>query len=118
MESEKPDSINVSRKRKVMEVLWGDGHQSVYPFRLLRAACPCAFCRGGHEEMSSEPPENVFATDLPDSPATSLVDVELAGGYGAILYWEDGHHDGIFTWHYLRALCPCENCRAKNTSEH
>ena len=29
------------------------------------------------------------------------------------IVWEDGHDYGIFNWHYLRALCPCAECRAK-----
>ena len=114
MEHEKPNSIQASRKKGIVEIEWGDSHKSYYSFSLLRAACPCAFCRGGHEEMSSEPPEGVFEVELPDSPATHLVGIEPVGGYGAMLVWEDGHHDGIYTWHYLRALCPCEECRGNS----
>jgi len=113
MESERPNSINISRKNRMMEIVWGDSHQSFYPFSLLRAACPCAYCRGGHEQMSSEPPENVFTIHLPDSPATSLMEIEPAGSYGVVLGWEDGHRDGIYTWHYLRAMCPCEKCQER-----
>ena len=32
---------------------------------------------------------------------------------GPTLVWEDGHDYGIYNWHYLRALCPCEADRAK-----
>ncbi|MBE0675421.1 MAG: DUF971 domain-containing protein, partial [Bacteroidales bacterium] len=76
MEYEKPNSINASRKRSIVEIEWGDSHQSYYPFSLLRAACPCANCRGGHENMSSEPPEDVFEKSLPESPATHLIEIE------------------------------------------
>jgi len=27
------------------------------------------------------------------------------------IVWEDGHDYGIYNWHYLRALCPCNECR-------
>jgi len=26
--------------------------------------------------------------------------------------WSDGHSTGIYTYEYLRALCPCARCRA------
>jgi DUF971 family protein len=29
------------------------------------------------------------------------------------IVWEDGHDYGIYNWHYLRALCPCEEDRKK-----
>ena len=47
-----------------------------------------------------------------DSPKTHLRQVEAVGGYGITVEWEDGHHYGIYTWEYLRALCPCEPCRS------
>ena len=117
MQTERPNSIKASRQRSVVEIEWGDSHRSEYSFALLRAACPCAYCRGGHEQMSSEPPVNVFEIHLPDSSATHLVGIEPVGSYGVVLVWEDGHRDGIYTWHYLRALCPCKKCRESANKE-
>jgi DUF971 family protein len=34
---------------------------------------------------------------------TTLEDVQPIGRYGIMLYWADGHHDGIFTYDWLRA---------------
>jgi DUF971 family protein len=113
MQRETPTNITVDKKKKELTILWGDGHKSVYPFELLRAACPCAECRGGHEKMGPDPDPVVFDTHLEDSPATHLVRVEPTGTYGIALVWEDGHDYGIYRWHYLRALCPCETCRAQ-----
>jgi DUF971 family protein len=62
--------------------------------------------------MSPEPDLEVFLKHLPDSPATRMRSIEGAGSYAIIIEWEDGHHFGIYNWHYLRALCPCEECRA------
>jgi len=39
--------------------------------------------------------------------------IEAVGAYAISVEWEDGHHYGIYNWHYLRALCPCEACRQK-----
>ncbi len=111
--NEKPVNITANRAALEMTITWGDGHESIYPFSLLRAACPCAQCRGGHEKMSSEPDPEVFAVQLEDSPATRLTDVKATGSYGLTLVWEDGHDYGIYNWHYLRALCPCPACRQK-----
>ncbi|RME91230.1 MAG: DUF971 domain-containing protein [Anaerolineae bacterium] len=111
----KPTGITANRTKKELTVTWSDGHTSVYPFSLLRAACPCAECRGGHERMGAEPDPAVFEVELGDSPATRLRDVRAVGSYAIVILWEDGHDAGIYTWHYLRALCPCEECRGKNT---
>ncbi|KPL74355.1 hypothetical protein ADN00_13740 [Ornatilinea apprima] len=103
--------IEASKSKRVVEVKWGDGHVSRYGFSLLRAACPCAGCRGGHENMRSEPDEDIFLVELGESDATMLAQIEAVGGYGIRLTWQDGHSDGIFTWHYLRELCSCAECR-------
>jgi DUF971 family protein len=94
-----------------MTVTWSDGHTSVYSFTLLRNACPCAECRGGHENMGSDPDLEMF--DLPevDIPATRMRNLEAVGTYGLTIEWEDGHHYGIYTWEFLRKLCPCPICR-------
>ncbi len=109
-----PVSITANRLTSELIVDWNDGHHSQFPFRLLRTACPCASCRGGHEKMSSEPDPDVFANQVQVSPATDLVKVELAGSYGVTIEWRDGHRYGIYNWHYLRALCPCPICRKKD----
>jgi DUF971 family protein len=107
-----PKNITADRTMAILTTVWSDGHVSVYPFGLLRAACPCAACRGGHENMSPEPDEAVFSIKWPDGPEARIVSIEQAGAYGIILVWEDGHRFGIYNWHFLRALCPCEECRS------
>jgi DUF971 family protein len=106
-----PNSIQANKKISELYILWNDGHESHYPFWLLRAACPCASCRGGHENMQTEPDSGVFDNKLPESSATRIKLIEPVGSYALTITWEDGHHFGIFNWHYLRALCPCEICR-------
>ena len=111
--NERPTGITANKKAKEFTVTWSDGHTSVYPFELLRAACPCASCRGGHENMKSEPDEDVFNAQLGDSPSTRISNVVAVGSYALTIVWEDGHDYGIYNWHYLRALCPCPEDRAK-----
>jgi DUF971 family protein len=106
-----PVSITASRKKREVVIQWSDEHNSTYSFGLLRAACPCASCRGGHENMRPEPDPEVFTRSLEDSPETHLINIREVGTYAVSFAWEDGHDFGIYNWHYLRALCPCEECR-------
>ena len=111
--NEKPTSVTANKSKREVTLTWSDGHVSVYPFGLLRAACPCASCRGGHENMKAEPDAEVFAAELPDSTETRLVNVNAVGSYAISIVWEDGHDYGIYNWHYLRALCPCKEHHGK-----
>lgn len=106
-----PISINANRPALEMSITWDDGHVSLYPFSLLRAACPCAQCRGGHENMKAEPDAEVFNVTLDDSEKTRMSTVKATGTYALTIVWEDGHDYGIYNWQYLRALCPCPQCR-------
>ncbi|HEY1266366.1 MAG TPA: gamma-butyrobetaine hydroxylase-like domain-containing protein [Candidatus Binatia bacterium] len=33
------------------------------------------------------------------------------GNYAIMFRWGDGHETGIYTFQYLRSLCPCEECK-------
>ena len=107
----KPTSITANRLEKQLIVVWDDGHTSLYSFSLLRAGCPCAECRGGHDRMSDTPDPAVFNANLPDSSSTRLKTILPVGSYAITPIWEDGHEYGIYMWGYLRRLCPCDECR-------
>ena len=112
MSSTSPVGITADRLTRQMTIDWSDGHHSVYPFAFLRRACPCAECRGGHENMGTLPGPEVYAMPDEDTPANRLRNDEAVGAYAITLEWEDGHHFGIYNWSYLRAICPCPDCRA------
>jgi len=107
----KPTGVKVDRNKGIIFITWNDEHESVYPFSLLRNACPCAECRG-HANMSPTPNPEVFSMPEEKSPRTTVEDVEGVGSYALTIYWQDGHQYGIYNWNYLRALCPCDQCRA------
>ena len=107
----RPTNIKVNREAAKINITWDDGHPSEYSFSLLRHACPCAECRGGHDNMGPEPDPEVFGMLPENSPRTRLEDIEGVGSYAITPYWEDGHQYGIYNWDYLRALCPCDKCR-------
>ncbi len=106
-----PASITANRQTRLLVLTWKDGHVSQYPFALLRRACPCAECKGGHEKMGSLPEPEVFALPDENTPATRLAQIEAVGAYALTIAWEDGHHFGIYNWRYLREICPCQACR-------
>ena len=107
----KPTGITADRQTHTMTMAWSDGHTSTYSFTLLRNACPCAECRGGHANMGSDLDPDVFDVPEVDTPVTRMRNLEAVGTYGLTIDWEDGHHYGIYTWEFLRKLCPCPECR-------
>jgi DUF971 family protein len=111
MSENRPSGITANRHTGELTITWKDGHVSSYSSSLLRHACPCAECRGGHDKMGSQPDPLVFSMADEDIPATRLRNLEAVGTYALTIEWEDGHHYGIYNWNYLRALCPCSECR-------
>jgi DUF971 family protein len=107
----KPTGITADRQSRRMTIQWNDGHTSVYSFTLLREVCPCAECRGGHENMGIDPGPEIYTLPARDDPETRMQSVEPVGTYGLTIAWEDGHHYGIYNWGFLRRLCPCPDCR-------
>jgi DUF971 family protein len=101
----KPTGITADRKAATVTINWDDESSCAYPFSLLRNACPCAQCRGGHANMKPEPDDNVFSIPLIDAKNTQLEDVEAVGNYAVKFVWGDGHSTGIYDWQFLYTLC-------------
>ena len=95
-------------------ITWADGHESVLPLKMVRAQCPCATCRelrAGGAAAASEPADPFRVLDTRNAGLTAvMVDVEQMGTYAMRITWEDGHTSGIYTFEYLRDLCPCPAC--------
>ena len=100
-----PTNIAADREASSLTIDWNDGESCTYSFDLLRNACPCAQCRGGHENMKAEPDDDVFVIPLMVTTATKLRNVSAVGNYAINIEWEDGHSYGMYNWHYLRVLC-------------
>ena len=94
-----------------LRVCWTDGHESLYPWRLLRTQCPCAMCRPA-EPFGAPPPMKL---DVP--PDIRAVAVKPVGRYALHIAWSDGHATGIYAFEYLRQLCPCEACHPVSFEE-
>jgi DUF971 family protein len=105
--SPRPVNVAASRSRGVLILDWEGGHHSEYPLAGLRSACPCAGCRGGHENMGVQVSPDMLHLPEDLGPAHQLEALEPVGTYAVQLMWKDGHSDGLYTWNYLWALCPC-----------
>jgi DUF971 family protein len=46
-----------------------------------------------------------------------LIDIRAVGNYAIEFRWQDGHSTGIYSYDYLRALCPCSACRAEHSQD-
>jgi DUF971 family protein len=90
-----PIDIDIVRDRSVT-VTFDDGTVSEFPVNALRAACPCATCRGQRERGE-------VAWPRPGQPDTiTIVDAQLSGAWGLSIDWSDGHSTGIYAWNVLR----------------
>ncbi len=95
---------------KQTDIEWNDGHSSSYPSWYLREKCPCALCV---DEFSGE--RRIAPGSI--SSGIERVDVKLVGNYGLQFRWSDKHETGIYTFDYLRRICPCPECLPEGLSE-
>jgi DUF971 family protein len=105
-----PISLDLKRDER-LEVHWQDGRRCVYPISYLRTMCPCAQCRKvreGEAAPSGEAKRKPRLTILPGNFATPLqaVSAELVGNYALRIEWSDQHASGIYSFTYLREICP------------
>jgi DUF971 family protein len=102
-----------------MDIEWKDGHHSNYSFAYLRDACPCALCDEERSKSGREPgdPPKLAPGVLPMFKAAAKpTAVEPVGKYAIRFKWNDGHELGIYSWQFLRDVCPCVECRAARAS--
>jgi len=94
---------------KQFKVQWSDGHESLYDAQYLRVLCPCAGCK---DEFTGE--RQVFPDDVPMD--TAIQKSEVIGNYALGFTFSDGHKTGIYSFDYLRSVCPC--CRNTDVQFH
>jgi len=104
-----PANIEVHIPDRTMTIQWGDRHRSVYPFDLLRRECPCAVCREAGHVDTNDPFKVVTSTVRPGE--VTITSAEQVGRYAVRFEWSDAHNTGIYSYDYLRAICPCEMCQ-------
>ena len=97
-----------------MEIRWADGHQSRYLLDFLRLNCPCAECQGHSLQFFQPLPEKRVREPKESAPPAR---VRPIGSYAFGITFSDGHKTGIFSYRFLRAFCPCAECRSAAESE-
>ena|ERR1700736_5504267 len=115
----KPASVKVHVTSGAgVDVVWSDNHASHYDFVYLRDLCPCALCNEerGKKEAAAMAPQNAAA--LPSSspllplfkPKPRAQSAATVGSYAIQISFTDGHSSGIYSFDYLRTICPCADC--------
>lgn len=96
-----------------VDIAWADGHRSHYDFAYLRDECPCAMCDDERRKKQD------FAAHAHGAPAAALPmfkprpaarAAKAVGNYALSIEFSDGHATGIYSYDYLRSICPCAEC--------
>ena len=116
-----PKSVKVNLTAGTGVVIeWKDGHTSTYSFPFLRDACPCALCDEERSNSGRKPgdPPKLAPGALPMFKAAAKPNsAEPVGKYAIKFNWNDGHELGIYSWQFLRDVCPCDECKLARTAE-
>lgn len=91
------------KKGEGIVIRWQDGHASTYGARYLRGRCPCAQC-------VSETTGQRLVSEEHIGPDVAIEAARTVGNYALHFDFSDGHTTGIYTFEYLRRICPCEEC--------
>jgi len=114
-ERKKPAQVKVHVSSNAgVDILWSDGHASHFEFANLRDQCPCALCNDEREKKAQlthhgSGAPNAF--ELPMfKPKPKARAARPIGNYALQIEFSDGHTTGIFSFDYLRTICPCADC--------
>ncbi len=89
----------------VVRVIWSDNHQADYGVTYLRKRCPCAGCSAEIRKKS-----NPIFPPPPPPEKLEVTKVNPMGNYALAFQFNDGHNTGIYSFEYLRDICPCPQC--------
>jgi len=95
-----------------VEIRWADGHASHYDFSFLREECPCAMCNDERSKKIAAPPASSSSVLPIFKPVAKAKSARAVGNYALQIEFTDGHSTGIYSFDYLREICPCAECRA------
>jgi len=99
----KPLPLEITRANEWdVRIRWSDGHDVVYPARYLRVRCCCAVCTAVADVVADE--------------GVHPLAIRAVGGYAIQFEWSDGHAAGLYSYDYLRGICPCPACTSENAA--
>lgn len=101
-----PEHLDLKRD-EALTVRWSDGKVSVYPVAYLRRMSPSADAQQTREELNSNPLAVLPSGGSSGEPLRAER-IEPVGRYAIRIVFSDGHHTGLYTWGYLRAIDQAE----------
>ncbi|HZS48475.1 MAG TPA: DUF971 domain-containing protein [Blastocatellia bacterium] len=113
-----PREINLVSASNSLEIIWDDGHVSLYPLGKLRAICQCATCTDKHHQ-TEKPAKSLSLPILGLANRNEVESLSHVGRYALGVLWKD-EHDSIYPFDALSSQCLCEECTAKRAlvNEH
>ena len=91
-----PTEINYHKTSRVLEIAFGDDERYRLTAEFLRVYSPSAEVRGHGpgQDVLQLGKENV-----------AIDRIEPVGNYAIRLYFDDGHHTGLYSWEELYRFC-------------
>lgn len=96
-----------------VDIAWADSHRSHYDFVYLREQCPCAMCddeRRKKQDHAAHAPTTATTVLPMFKPRPGAQAAKSVGNYALQIDFSDGHTTGIYSYDYLRSICPCAEC--------
>ena len=106
-----PASINLVRASNSLEIIWDDGHLTLYPLDLLRSVCQCATCTDKHHQAENKP-RSLSLPILGTANRAEIESLSHVGRYALGVLWKD-QHDSIYPFDALSSQCPCAECKER-----
>jgi DUF971 family protein len=100
-----PLRLDLKRDEK-LEIEWQDGHVCVYSIGYLRSMCPCAQCKIVREGEGKKKKTSLRILPGNFAGPVTAVNAEFVGNYALRIDWSDNHGSGIYSFQYLREICP------------
>jgi len=101
-----------------VDITWSDGHASHYDFAYLRDQCPCALCDDDRrKKVALASPTGAGAALPMFKPKATARAAAAVGNYAIQIEFTDGHSTGIYSFDYLREICPCDACAREFRSQ-
>ena len=90
-----PIDVILHKRTRTLEIQFNNGEHFDLPWEYLRVYSPSSEVRGrrGSDSKLVMGKENV-----------SISDIKPVGNYAVKLFFDDGHHSGLYDWKYLYEL--------------
>ena len=93
-----------------IEIAWADSHASHYDFPYLRDQCPCAVCNDERQKKAQEKSSGGLPAFPMYKEKARARAAKAVGNYAIQIEFSDGHSTGIYSFDFLRSICPCQEC--------